>query len=90
MKNIDFSNNQKIQLKDIDFSEILQYLTDEQKAKLKDIEITPFKNVEDWIYQVDSSFSQILGLNNNLFEFPGLKTDQELKDLQSTKKEIMV
>ncbi|MCN0158445.1 Mbov_0399 family ICE element protein, partial [Mesomycoplasma ovipneumoniae] len=90
MKNIDFSNNQKIQLKDIDFSEILQYLTDEQKSKLKDIIITPFKNGQDWIYQVDSNFSQILGLNNNLFEFPGLKTDQELKDLQSTKKEIMV
>ncbi|WP_337903432.1 Mbov_0399 family ICE element protein [Mesomycoplasma ovipneumoniae] len=90
MKNIDFSNNQKIQLKDIDFSEILQYLTDEQKAKLKDIEISPFKNGSEWAYQVDSDFRQTLGLNNSVFEFPGLKTDQELKDLQSTKKEIKV
>ncbi|MEG7280262.1 hypothetical protein V6B68_02240 [Mesomycoplasma ovipneumoniae str. Black Butte] len=90
MKNIDFSNNQKIQLKDIDFSEILQYLTDEQKAKLKDIEITPFKNGSGWVYQVDSDFSQTLGLINSLFEFPGLKTDQEIKDLKSTKKEIIV
>ncbi|WP_425294443.1 Mbov_0399 family ICE element protein, partial [Mesomycoplasma ovipneumoniae] len=90
MKNIDFSNNQKIQLKDIDFSEILQYLTDEQKAKLKDIEITPFKNGSDWVFQVDSDFRQTLGLSAGVFEFPGLKTDQEIKDLKSTKKEIKV
>ncbi|WNM16705.1 Mbov_0399 family ICE element protein [Mesomycoplasma ovipneumoniae] len=90
MKNIDFSNNQKIQLKDIDFSEILQYLTDKQKAKLKDIEITPFKNGRDWVFHVDSDFRQTLGLSAGVFEFPGLKTDQELKDLQSTKKEIKV
>ncbi|WP_337899469.1 Mbov_0399 family ICE element protein [Mesomycoplasma ovipneumoniae] len=90
LKNIDFSKDSKIKLQDVDFSEILEYLTEEQKAKLKDIEITPFKNGQDWIYQVDSNFSQTLGLNNNLFEFPGLKTDQELKDLKSTKKEIKV
>ncbi|MDW2898056.1 hypothetical protein R7V77_01845 [Mesomycoplasma ovipneumoniae] len=90
LKNIDFTNNQKIQLKGLDFSGIEQYLTDEQKAKLKDITITPFKNGQDWIYQVGSDFSQTLGLNNGLFEFPGLKTDQEIKDLKSTKKEIKV
>ncbi|MCN0158455.1 hypothetical protein M2A18_04140, partial [Mesomycoplasma ovipneumoniae] len=90
LKNIDFPNNQKIQLKGLDFSGIEQYLTDEQKSKLKDIIITPFKNGQDWIYQVDSNFSQTLGLNNGLFEFPGLKTDEEIKNLQSTKKEIKV
>ncbi len=90
LKNIDFSSNQKIQLKNLDFSGIEQYLTEEQKAKLKDIEITPFKNGSGWVYQVDSDFSQTLGLNGGVFEFPGLKTDQELKDLQSTKKEIKV
>ncbi|MDO6856482.1 hypothetical protein Q4502_02035 [Mesomycoplasma ovipneumoniae] len=91
LTNIIFSNDQKIQLKGLDFGEIEQYLTDEQKAKLKDIEITPFKNGQDWIYQVDSNFSQTLGLNNSLFEFPGLKTNQELKDLKkSNKKEIVV
>ncbi|MDW2861066.1 Mbov_0399 family ICE element protein [Mesomycoplasma ovipneumoniae] len=90
LKNIDFHNNQKIQLKGLDFSGIEQYLTEEQKAKLKDITITPFKNGQDWIYQVDSNFSQTLGLNNGLFEFPRLKTDQELADLKATKKEIKV
>ncbi|MDW2870674.1 hypothetical protein R7V45_00805 [Mesomycoplasma ovipneumoniae] len=90
LKSINFSSGQKIQLKNLDFSGIEQYLTDEQKAKLKDITITPFKNGQDWIYQVDSNFSQTLGLSAGVFEFPGLKTDQELKDLQSTKKEIKV
>ncbi|WP_341495006.1 Mbov_0399 family ICE element protein [Mesomycoplasma ovipneumoniae] len=90
LKNIDFPNNQKIQLKGLDFSGIEQYLTDEQKSKLKDIEITPFKNERDWVFQVDSNFSQTLGLNGGVFEFPGLKTDQEIKDLKSTKKEIKV
>ncbi|WP_143825193.1 Mbov_0399 family ICE element protein [Mesomycoplasma ovipneumoniae] len=90
LKSINFSSGQKIQLKDLDFSGIEQYLTEEQKAKLKDITITPFKNGQDWIYQVDSNFNQTLGLNNDLFEFPGLKTEQELKNLKSTKKEIKV
>ncbi|MDW2835831.1 hypothetical protein R7U59_03045 [Mesomycoplasma ovipneumoniae] len=90
LKNIDFHNNQKIQLKGLDFSGIEQYLTEEQKAKLKDIEITPFKNVRDWVFQVDSDFRQTLGLSAGVFEFPGLKTDRELKDLKSTKKEIKV
>ncbi|XBE78396.1 hypothetical protein VQY16_01180 [Mesomycoplasma ovipneumoniae] len=87
---IEFGNNHKIKLDNIDFSEIEQYLTDEQKAKLKDIEISTFKNGQDWAYQLDSNFSQMLGLNNNVFEFPGLKTDQELQTLQSTKKEIKI
>ncbi|WP_337897574.1 Mbov_0399 family ICE element protein [Mesomycoplasma ovipneumoniae] len=91
LKNIEFSNNQKIQLKGLDFSGIEQYLTDEQRAKLKDITITPFKNGSDWIYQVDSDFRHTLGLNGAVFEFPGLKTDQEIKDLKaSNKKEIKV
>ncbi|WP_341513412.1 Mbov_0399 family ICE element protein [Mesomycoplasma ovipneumoniae] len=91
LKNIEFSNNQKIQLKGLDFSGIEQYLTDEQKAKLKDITITPFKNESDWIYQVDSDFRQTVGLSAGVFEFPGLKTDQEIKDLKaSNKKEIKV
>lgn len=91
LKNIEFSNNQKIQLKGLDFSGIEQYLTDEQKAKLKDITITPFKNGSDWIYQVDSDFRQTVGLSAGVFEFPGLKTDQEIKDLKaSNKKEIKV
>ncbi len=90
LKNINFSSNQKIQLKNLDFSGIEQYLTEEQKAKLKDIEITPFKNGSGWVYQVGSDFRQTLGLSAGVFEFPGLKTDQELKDLQSTKKEIKV
>ncbi|WP_337898947.1 Mbov_0399 family ICE element protein [Mesomycoplasma ovipneumoniae] len=90
LKNIDFSTNQKIKLGNVDFSEILEYLTDEQKSKLKDIIITPFKNGSGWVYQVDSDFSQTLGLNGGVFEFPGLKTDQEIKDLKSTKKEIKV
>ncbi len=90
MKNIDFSKDSKIKLQDVDFSEILEYLTEEQKAKLKEIEITPFKNGSDWAFQLNSNFSQTLGLNNNLFEFPGLKTDQELKDLKDAKKEIKV
>ncbi|WP_069099004.1 Mbov_0399 family ICE element protein [Mesomycoplasma ovipneumoniae] len=91
LKNIDFSKDQKIKLQNLDFSGIEQYLTDEQKAKLKDIEITPFKNGSDWVYQVDSDFRQTLGLNTGVFEFPGLKTNQEVKDLKtSNKKEIKV
>ncbi|WP_341492364.1 Mbov_0399 family ICE element protein [Mesomycoplasma ovipneumoniae] len=90
LKNIEFSNNQKIQLKNLDFTGIEQYLTDEQKSKLKDITITPFKNGQDWVFQVDSDFRQTLGLSAGVFEFPGLKTDQEIKDLNSTKKEIKV
>ncbi|EXU60945.1 Mbov_0399 family ICE element protein [Mesomycoplasma ovipneumoniae] len=91
LKKIDFSSGQKIQLKNLNFGEIEQYLTDEQKAKLKDIEITPFKNGSDWIFQIDSDFRQTLGLSNGVFEFPGLKTDQEIKDLKdSNKKEIKV
>ncbi|WP_337898954.1 Mbov_0399 family ICE element protein [Mesomycoplasma ovipneumoniae] len=90
LKNIDFSSGLKIKLENVDFNEILDYLTEEQKAKLKEIEITPFKNGQDWVYQVDNGFRQLLGLNNGVFEFPGLKTDQEIKDLKSTKKEIKV
>ncbi|MDW2892163.1 Mbov_0399 family ICE element protein [Mesomycoplasma ovipneumoniae] len=90
LKDFNFGKDHKIKLENVDFSEILEYLTEEQKAKLKDITITPFKNGQDWIYQVDSNFSQTLGLNNGLFEFPGLKTDQELADLKATKKEIKV
>ncbi|MXR33709.1 Mbov_0399 family ICE element protein [Mesomycoplasma hyopneumoniae] len=88
--NFNFSNNQKIQLKNLDFKDIELYLTEEQKSKLKEIEIIPFKNGQDWVYQVDSDFSQSLGLNNALFEFPGLKTDKELKNLKLTKTEIKI
>ncbi|MDW2915775.1 hypothetical protein R7Z46_02475 [Mesomycoplasma ovipneumoniae] len=90
LSKIDFSKEQKIKLQNVDFSEIEQYLTDEQKSKLKDITITPLKNEHDWVFQVDSDFRQTLGLSAGVFEFPSLKTDQELKDLQSTKKEIKV
>ncbi|MDW2920297.1 hypothetical protein R7U60_03625 [Mesomycoplasma ovipneumoniae] len=90
LSKIDFSKQQKIKLQNVDFSEIEQYLTDEQKSKLKDITITPLKNGHDWVFQVDSDFRQTLGLSAGVFEFPSLKTDQELKDLQSTKKEIKV
>ncbi|WP_341516298.1 Mbov_0399 family ICE element protein [Mesomycoplasma ovipneumoniae] len=90
LTNINFLSGQTIKLQGLDFSGIEQYLTDEQKAKLKDISITPFKNGQNWAFQVDSDFRQTLGLNGGVFEFPGLKTDRELKDLKSTKKEIKV
>nr|WP_240536322.1 hypothetical protein [Mesomycoplasma hyopneumoniae] len=56
LRKSDNYNEQKIQLKNLDFKDIELYLTEEQKSKLKEIEIIPFKNGQDWVYQVDFWF----------------------------------
>ncbi|MBG0730748.1 Mbov_0399 family ICE element protein [Mycoplasma sp. 'Moose RK'] len=90
LNSLNFDNNQKIQLKNLDFKDLEKYLNQEQKDKLKEIEFSPFKYNNNWSFEINSDLAKSLNLPNSHFEFPGLKTQNELEELKKTKTEIEI